>query len=65
MPTHPTTHYTLSAELMKKTSKERQAGFSTLELLVVVAMSLIISAIAVPSYRNTWLTCAQQAMVAP
>ncbi len=53
MPTHPTTHYTLSAELMKKTSKERQAGFSTLELLVVVAISLIISAIAVPSYRNT------------
>jgi len=38
---------------MKKTSKERQAGFSTLELLVVVAISLIISAIAVPSYRNT------------
>ena len=43
-----------TAEFMKRTTKDqRQAGFSTLELLVVVAMSLIITAIAVPSYRNT------------
>jgi Tfp pilus assembly protein FimT len=32
---------------------KRQAGFSTLELLIVVAMSVIITAIAVPSYLNT------------
>jgi Tfp pilus assembly protein FimT len=39
---------------MRKTVKnKRQAGFSTLELLVVIAMSLIISAIAVPSYLST------------
>ena len=38
---------------MKSTiKKQRQAGFSTLELLVVVAMSLAITAIAVPSYTN-------------
>lgn len=35
------------------TQRRRQAGFSTLELLVVVAISLIITAMAVPSYRNT------------
>jgi prepilin-type N-terminal cleavage/methylation domain-containing protein len=34
-------------------NNKRQAGFSILELLVVVAMSLIITAIAVPSYRST------------
>jgi Tfp pilus assembly protein FimT len=39
---------------MKRTAQhERQAGFSTLELLIVVAMSVIITAIAVPSYLNT------------
>ena len=37
----------------KTTIHRRQAGFSTLELLVVVAISLIITAMAVPSYRNT------------
>jgi Tfp pilus assembly protein FimT len=39
---------------MKRTAQhKRQAGFSTLELLVVVAMSVIITAIAIPSYLNT------------
>jgi Tfp pilus assembly protein FimT len=39
---------------MKTTANnKRQAGFSTLELLVVIAMSVIITAIAVPSYLNT------------
>src|SRR5260370_33998575 len=30
-----------------------QAGFSTLEMLVVVAMSVVITAIAVPSFLST------------
>jgi len=48
------THSILTAERMKKTANnKRQAGFSTLELLVVIAMSIIITAIAVPSYLNT------------
>jgi Tfp pilus assembly protein FimT len=39
---------------MKKiANNKRQAGFSTMELLVVVAMSVVITAIAVPSYLNT------------
>ena len=39
---------------MKRTAQhKRQAGFSTLELLVVIAMSVVITAIAVPSYLNT------------
>jgi Tfp pilus assembly protein FimT len=39
---------------MKSTAQnKRQAGFSTLEMLVVVAMSIVITAIAVPSYLNT------------
>ena len=39
---------------MKKMAKNRrQAGFSTLEMLVVVAISVIITVIAVPSYLNT------------
>ena len=39
---------------MKRTAqKKQQAGFSTLEMLIVVAMSAIITAIAVPSYLNT------------
>jgi Tfp pilus assembly protein FimT len=39
---------------MKKIANNKlQAGFSTLELLVVVAMSVVITAIAVPSYLNT------------
>lgn len=47
-------HSTLTAESMKKTaSNKRQAGFSTLEMLVVVAMSVIITAMAVPSFINT------------
>jgi Tfp pilus assembly protein FimT len=40
------------AESMTKMAKKRQAGFSTLELMVVIAMSLIITAIAIPSYLN-------------
>jgi Tfp pilus assembly protein FimT len=36
-----------------KRPDKRQAGFSTLEMLVVVAMSLIITAIALPSYFST------------
>ena len=32
---------------------KRQAGFSTLEMLIVIAMSVIITAIAIPSYLNT------------
>jgi type II secretory pathway pseudopilin PulG len=31
---------------------ERQSGFSTLELLVVIMMSLIVSAIAIPNFTN-------------
>ncbi len=39
---------------MRKTVRnKRQAGFSTLELLVVITMSAIITAIAVPQYVKT------------
>ena len=39
---------------MKKMAKNRkQAGFSTLEMLVVIAISVIITVIAVPTYLNT------------
>jgi Tfp pilus assembly protein FimT len=39
---------------MKRTAQhKRQDGFTTLEMLVVVAMSIIIAAMAVPSYLNT------------
>jgi type II secretory pathway pseudopilin PulG len=41
-------------ERMRKTVKnKRQAGFSTLEMLIVVAMSITITAIAVPQYVRT------------
>ena len=40
-----------TAESMKTMAKKkRQTGYSTLEMLVVVAMSLVITAIAVPGY---------------
>jgi type II secretory pathway pseudopilin PulG len=39
---------------MRKTVKNRrQAGYTTLEMLVVVGMSIIITAIAVPTYVRT------------
>src|ERR1700732_4213941 len=39
---------------MKRTAQhKRQDGFTTLEMLIVVAMSIIITAMAVPSYLNT------------
>lgn len=42
------------AECMRITVKNRrEAGFTTLEMLVVIAMSVIITAIAVPTYVNT------------
>jgi prepilin-type N-terminal cleavage/methylation domain-containing protein len=37
---------------MKKIGKSKQAGFSLLEMLVVIGMSVIITAMAVPSYLN-------------
>jgi Tfp pilus assembly protein FimT len=38
---------------MNRTAQQkRQAGFSTLEMLIVVAMSVILTAIAVPSYNS-------------
>jgi type II secretory pathway pseudopilin PulG len=44
----------LVTERMRETVKnKRQAGFSTLELLIVIAMSAIITAIAVPEYVKT------------
>jgi len=44
----------LVTERMRKTVKnKRQAGFSTLEMLIVVAMSITITAIAVPQYVRT------------
>jgi Tfp pilus assembly major pilin PilA len=44
----------LLTEGMRKTVKnKRQAGFSTLEMLIVVAMSVTITAIAVPQYLRT------------
>lgn len=44
----------LMAECMRNTVKNKQqAGFSTLELLVVITMSAIITAIAVPQYIKT------------
>jgi len=44
----------LIAERMRKTVKnKRQAGFSTLEMLIVIAMSIIITAIAIPQYVRT------------
>lgn len=33
--------------------RNRQAGFSTMELLVVIAMSVVVTAIAVPTYIST------------
>jgi Tfp pilus assembly protein FimT len=41
------------AEQMTKMANRKQAGFSTLEMLVVVAISVIITVIAVPSFLNT------------
>jgi len=38
------------AERMKKTGKSKQAGFTMLEMLVVIGMSVIITAIAIPRY---------------
>src|SRR5258706_4293020 len=47
-------HFIPTAERMKKiANNKRQAGFSTFELLVVVAVSVVLTAIAVPSYLNT------------
>jgi Tfp pilus assembly protein FimT len=47
-------HSKRTAERMKRDAgNKRQAGFSTLELLVVVAMSLIITAIAIPGFLKT------------
>src|SRR5258708_13854768 len=47
-------HFIPTAERMKKiANNKRQAGFSTFELLVVVAVSVVVTAIAVPSYLNT------------
>ncbi len=44
----------LVTEGMRKTVKnKRQAGFSTLEMLIVVAMSITITAIAIPGYIST------------
>ncbi len=44
----------LIAERMRKTVKnKRQAGFSMLEMLIVVAMSVTITAIAIPQYIRT------------
>ena len=44
----------LVTERMRNTVKnKRQAGFSILELLVVITMSVIITAIAVPGYIRT------------
>lgn len=48
------THCTQMAEQMNKMAKNgKQAGFSTLEMLVVIAISVIITVIAVPTYLNT------------
>src|SRR5579859_2877195 len=48
------TDCTQMAEQMKKMAKNgKQAGFSTLEMLVVIAISVIITVIAVPTYLNT------------
>ena len=38
------------AERMKKIGKSKQAGFTMLEMLVVIGMSVIITAIAIPRY---------------
>ena len=40
------------SESVKKMAKRKQSGFSTLEMLIVVAMSLVITAIAVPNYMK-------------
>jgi Tfp pilus assembly protein FimT len=37
---------------MKRTAQKLQAGFSTLEMLIVVAMSVILTAIAIPSFNS-------------
>jgi Tfp pilus assembly protein FimT len=42
----------MAESMTKMLKKKRQAGFTTLELLVVIAMSVIITAIAIPSYLN-------------
>jgi len=38
--------------MTKMAKSKRQCGFSTLELMVVIAMTLIVSAVAVPTYLN-------------
>jgi type II secretory pathway pseudopilin PulG len=38
---------------MKPGTNQRQAGFSTLEMIVVIFMSLVITAIAIPEYIST------------
>jgi type II secretory pathway pseudopilin PulG len=37
----------------EQVKNKRQAGFSTLELLIVIAMSIVITAIAIPQYVRT------------
>jgi Tfp pilus assembly protein FimT len=42
-----------TAERMKRTAQnKRHAGFSTLEMLIVVGLSVILTAIAVPSFNS-------------
>jgi type II secretory pathway pseudopilin PulG len=42
-----------ASEHTKKMANKKQTGFSTLELLVVLAMSIIITAMAAPGYIRT------------
>jgi prepilin-type N-terminal cleavage/methylation domain-containing protein len=44
--------------------RKRQAGFSLIELLIVVAIILIIAAIAIPSYLNSRMSANEASAVA-
>jgi type II secretory pathway pseudopilin PulG len=53
----PGLHFWLPNLIVKRTratvKNKKQAGYTTLELLIVVGMSIVLTAIAVPSYLST------------
>jgi len=50
---HPRLPNLVKDRVRKTVKNKRQSGFSTLEILIVIGMSVVISAIAVPTYLST------------